>query len=584
MTEPTRPGRARVAVLLVLLALLAACGSPGANRPVIDGDGPSRLGARSDLTNDPPAGPEGIHEPRQLVRTYLLAAAGRAENRAARLREFLDGDEQRTWSPGRGETVVVRTELESPTNLGLDRYEVRATLTPVGILDGRGSLLPPHSTAPIHVVFKANLGGDQAHLTQVPPGILLDVDALTTYYSPHTVYFWTRDGDPVLVPDLRYLPKFLPAEQTIVDYLLAGPSSLLADVVKPALGPGVELIGRPAIVGGKLVINLPAKAAGNLDDLMAQLRWSLRPEYTGHIDLQILGNSTPVNNADTECAGGNPSTRRQEEPDRFAIVAGKIVAVPAGGAREPTGLPDVVHGPVNRNVVSAAISRDRQQAALVQHTATGNTLVLVRTSGTTQSPVPTSVRGSQLSRPVLVNGPAENGVLVTVDGALNFVSMNGRSTLLRVPGRSRITAVSAAPDGRRIALVADGQLYLTALTAVDGRTQVTGARRVETGVPDLVGVAWTREERLVVAAATAESTQLREVSVDGALRDDRMPHVGQVSQIVAYVDNPCDGDTRGPIMYQQDNLSFALFLDTPYSLVSAEGSSKLTAPFYLDYS
>ena len=47
-------------------------------------------------------------------------------------------------------------------------------------------------------------------LAKAPPvALLLDVEALQTYYTERTIYFWNNDGT-ALVPDLRYLPKEVP--------------------------------------------------------------------------------------------------------------------------------------------------------------------------------------------------------------------------------------------------------------------------------------------------------------------------------------------------------------------------------------
>lgn len=577
----------RVALLLLAAALLAACGVPGARRPVIDGDGPARLGSGSEVSTGTPVGPSGITDAEVLVKTYLQAAAGRADDRVKRLQAFFTPEHVQRWSPDGGDVQVVRPQVGPAIPLGAQQggqlFVVNVVLSTVGTLDEHGTIDPPATASSPHTAsFKILKRDDTFRISAGPDGVLLDADALTTYYTPHTLYFWSKN-EHVLVPDLRYLPKAVPPEQTIVEYLLAGPSRWLSPLVWEPL-PGSDLIGKPALNGGKLVLNFQAKATAQLADLMTQLRWSLRPNYTGPIDLQIVGNSANVDSTSTDYIAANPTTRRQEDPpDRYAVYGGRVVPVqPPGGGPTIPQLPDVLRTKDNQRVVSAAISRDKLDAALVVTAGGRHVLKICRLSKGTVSVTTTVVSGQDVGRPVFVDGPGGLGVFVTVDGVLWFVDVDGgQAGRVGPAGLGRYSAVSVAPDGQRVAMVIGGRAYVALLGAGGGRPQPEHPQLIDAGLTGLVGVAWTRETRLVVATA---ATVLEEVTVDGALIDTSLPTTQPVSQIVAYADNPFEGDSRGPIMYQQGSVSFAYFSSTVAAVTSTDGHGNLTAPFYLDYS
>src|SRR5262249_43525367 len=158
---------------------------------------------------------------------------------------------------------------------------------------------------------------------------LLSDEGLQELYTARPIYFYDQidNQSPMLVPDLRYLPKSIasakqPAE--IVRWLTAGPSSLVAPVVQPLPNLGVKETSYSE--DGRLVVNLSANAATLDADarhrLAVQLRWSVNPAAA--VELRIEG--TPANaNADDYASYNLAATNTDDgDPERFCVDTGRV--------------------------------------------------------------------------------------------------------------------------------------------------------------------------------------------------------------------------------------------------------------------
>jgi Lipoprotein LpqB beta-propeller domain len=105
-----------------------------------------------------------------------------------------------------------------------------------------------------------------------------------------------------------------------------------------------------------------------------------------------------------------------------------------------------------------------------------------------------------------------------------------------------ITAVSVAPDGHRVAVVARGKLYRTVLnTGGEGLTLDAPEELLPPTLTTVAAVAWSSETFLAVAGTRSDDRYtVLDVTVDGALPYDVLADIGEekVSYLTAYPSNP----------------------------------------------
>ncbi|GFJ84692.1 LpqB family beta-propeller domain-containing protein [Phytohabitans houttuyneae] len=153
-----------------------------------------------------------------------------------------------------------------------------------------------------------------------------------------------------------------------------------------------------------------------------------------------------------------------------------------------------------------------------------------------------------------------------------------------------ITDVSAAADGRRIAVVAKGRVYTLTLIRDEDKVAVETARLVPTTVRDVSAVDWSEETKLVVAGTGLDDKPaVWEVSIDGAVEKSQFSDTGgKLQHLVAYPDDPVSASVSSTVMYSRDGAAFDLAGDKPgieaSDVMGAEGEvdlSRVTAPFFL---
>ena len=503
------------------------------------------------------------------------------DDAAKRVRRYLSDDAAGEWQPGGGDLGLVRARLEPATEVPgqAGAFTVHARLEPVGVLNAVGAVDPPASAAPYDFAFQVvSIGGGRLRLAKVPPGLLFNVDELSTWYEPRMIYFWSDTGaQRVLVPDPRYMAKVIdvgkrPGE--VFNWLSQGPSGLLKPVVQ-AVPATIRLKDRliPPGPGQPLTINLSPEAAGpaaqqQLQDLATQVRWSLHPSTT---PVQVL-----VAEQRQDIDGSSPTYLRSNaaawpesiiEPDKFCVLDGRARAVNASSTAGSRLLGD---DDANRDVVSAAVTGfgDDAAAALVRAEPEGQRLWIASMSGTgdarSRSYRRTEVVGRALSRPAWV-ARGDRRVLLPVDGRLRTVSMDGtwRPVAMVPADLGLVSAVSVAPDGRRVALIAGGQVYV-ASARFDGDVLTVGEtyRRLGTGLTKALGVGWTREDRLLVGGSADRGSPMVQVSVDSTTHApvERANLASlNITQLVAYPDDPVRGGDRILAMFEANGQAYDVY-------------------------
>ncbi|MFI5492811.1 LpqB family beta-propeller domain-containing protein [Actinoplanes sp. NPDC051859] len=552
-----RAGALTAAVLAAVLAAAGGCGIPDNTEVKQIGTGPSIGFASDDDVPLPPRTRTDSLNQRDLVKNYLEAAVGDFNEAFKRVQEFLSPSAVTTFKPPNEIKVVhlVDTPLVEIATGDVD-LEVRT----IGKLMHNGSLItePDASVTRYKLEVRTITGKDGLFVTKAPPVLLLSDEALGNFYERRTIYFWNREHT-ALVPDIRYLPKQLPKEQEpqqIIKWLIEGPPSWLSEIVEP-LPEGTELIGNvPAVSNGKLQINLnpqsvvPPDDPDALDRLRRQLMWSLRANLSDNVLELRIGNQEPVDYGGNDYLSSNPSSQLASTPERFLIYNGQIHRRSLS-PNAPQPIP-VIPPEANRNVKAAALAHDplrRQYAALVTVEKDRQVLQVGAAAIDQRAKLHrVSLPGGSPGQPVwaISSDDAQTGAigLITVGGRLYSYSANGAAVRpVAWPGpQGWISAVAVAPDGRRVAMVVGGSLYLAALTADGNGPRISAYFRVQVpALQAMSAVDWGTETSLLVAGTLTGQNRVAivDTTIDGS-SGQAQPDIGTdaVTYLAAYPVSP----------------------------------------------
>lgn len=623
------PDRRQVLRAIVLggaaLAVPAACGLPSGGRPIVDGPAPPAGPGTSGNDVQAPV-PGDATDPGGLVKNFLGAVAGKLDvdtdfgKANERAKAFLTAKAQRTWPSG-SQVTVVRV-VSGPTSSAGEAGEtfVDVQLQSVGTL--RNGMVTPVSNGapapPVQVRFTVVLNDQQpgSYLideisAQAPnggtplSGMLLNSDGLNNdWYAPQLIYFWSTDsGRKGLVPDLRYVPRVGLSQESqrteIVNWVLGGPSDLLENAVANTLYAGITLVG-PSLVppdSNGLLINLSAAPQGlEAQQVMDQLRWSLRPFYEGPVRLQENSQNVKVDGASSRYLKSNladePYHRGDDTP--YCVVGGVVREV-----TNPDKLPQALTNTNrdNRNVRYAALSGTQPYAALVK---TDNWLYVGGVYRDNAQPVfiKSDLTGTAWTRPVFL--PSDDPVvMVAVDGRLYWVNLQGNRSEVPIADHP-VTAFAVAPDGHRMAMIAGGSAWVCSLRTDEQGISTGPPRCIVTGLTGLTGIAWSQLDRVLIAGRGSANYQLAEATVDGAIAETwSVAFSYKITQVVALPRLPSSTPGVARAMVQTDhNIAYSVSPShfEPIKLINPGGSPSptassghasggepvLTNPFYLD--
>ena len=560
--------RALVALPLVAALLAGGCGIPDSSEVQQVGPGPSTgASAGGDVTPIRHRREDSL-DPAVFVRYYLEAAAGDPNTALDRVKQFMSPTAAAAFKAPAELRVVhlVDTPLVEP---GSDEVTLRAQT--VGVLGPDGVLDPVSQvTATEYKLTVATISGQTGLFVTKPPSapvLLISDDALNQFYDRRKLYFWNRDRTG-LVPDQRYLPRDLPDEQEpneLVKWLLAGPSDLLKGAVE-ALPADTVLDGNvPAPSNDKLQINLSAQAVQPPGDqeaqdrLRRQLMWSLRPNLPSTLQLKV-GSQDPVEYDGTDYLTSNPAYSLSSSPERFLIYKGQVRRM----SRSPnsTEAVPVLRAEDNRDVRAAALAGagTRRFAALVVPVNGRQELRVGATAADEKADLARrGLPGGSTGQPVWAMTSTDPHIpaigLITVGGRLYSFSSDG-SSFARVDGATDgISAVAVAPDGRRVAVVARGRLFVAALSTSGDGVQMGITQPVLTPpLRQVTAVDWSSETWLTVAGARIDKNRVAifDMTIDGSRVLPRLDDIGteSVSYLTAYPVSPVSGsDSSDTVAY-----------------------------------
>ncbi|HEY8450911.1 MAG: hypothetical protein FWJ70_11860 [Micromonosporaceae bacterium] len=557
----TALSRVLACALAVVLAggLTTACGVPQWTDVVTEGSGPGAEPAGATVPRVP-EGPDDASDPEEFVRFFLQAAAADPGNAVEELRPFIHSSEQEDWRPN-PQVWVVRVEGDPVFTNVPNGERVELTVRPLGILsDG---VVEPRPDSQLReyrfqVVSETDVvneqvgaGVDRARYRMVDPPdeILLDQRALAErgYLRPTSIYVWDDDND-LLVPDLRWLPTAAsPAQaaQAKLEWLIDGPAPWLESM--SGLPGNLELQGNPVWREDRLdVAFTTSEEVGEemLRRIDAQVWWTLRDLLPDPATVGLT-----INGESREIGSSHSSARsiRYRVPASFVLLGDSLVPYVSDQPERPEVQP------ASGTLSAALTGRGREASLAMVHPAGDERWRL--SIATADGVVETALTARAMSRPVWLNHPPGSG-LVVADGRLyRFTAGDAAVQEVIVPGLpGGMTAVAAAPDGRRLALVADGELWVASLVRRPDGVGVNRPQRLPTSLTDVSGVAFIQENWVAIIGRDGSRTVLFEVTVDGAYEQE-LPNgdLGApqtVTNLVGYPGDPDKGNPRGFLMFE----------------------------------
>ena len=608
-------------------AVTGACGVPSTSDPIRLGNAPSQGPPEFPVRTPPSA--EEAKTSGDLVAYFLNAAAGgntiggdRPEalgQAKARLMEFFTEAGLRQWQPG-GKVLVVRAVPGPPQSMDNRELAIDVACVPLGYLDDWGDVSPVPYVA-FHVRFTVvsvgPVGSNRWRIDALqyspdaPLDLLLADTALREYYDPFNAYFWDPDVD-ALVPELRYMPAVIPSAKRpaeIVRWLKHGPSSWLSNILKP-LPQEIDLKDNQDNPHWdpdtrRLTVNLSSKAA-NLDEVQKnfaiQVWWMLQQGTVevSTVELSVEGKASGIKIDSNAALFANWAARIDDgsSVERFCIVDRKIREI---DGQQPPLLAPVGNPNPNTDVILAAVTGKKRYGALVRQEGARSRLWLGATTRggeqETASYAPTAVVGKVFSRPVWIERPKRRLVMIVVDGTLQTVT--APTVAVPTPDAAApvppvgvpvavpstlphpITAVSVAPDLRRIVLIAGGQVIVAPIVFSDTDTVAildNTFRTVYTPLGSQLAVGWGDMVSVVVGGApgpTSAEASLLTVPLSSAVQT-ASARTYVVDQLSSYPGNANPGSSDGLPLIMIESNGQALYVFANEKLQNIEMSTGST--------
>ncbi len=567
----------------LVLAVSAGCGIPNRTDVQIEQRGPAaETGWSSGRGSEPPSRTASGKDAEAFVRNFLAAAAGEPDRAYERVKQYIAVADRPRLQEKQGSEValsVVRLTDDPVIETGADSMKVTITVQQVGLLRANGMLVPPlatESTYEFRLISGGPAGQDDGgfYVADPPNVLLLSDEALRRYYQAESIYFWNSERT-ALVADQRYLSSAVPAERRVsevIRWLTAGPSEWLR-VGMSGLPDRTEMINNATGADGRWEVNLdmPGADENRLKQFGIQLAWSLQ-ELDGTLEIKILNQSRRVIDLGEYRSFLAPD-RVDNSALRFCVYEGAIHPLALAG--ESAGAVPVAAG-ANRNVVSAGLRRagdDEILAALVVAGEDGRQRLTVgRGRDQVEVFTPGADDHAAIGRPVWIRSvDGRSYGLVVADNKLYRFDDQAAMRQVQLGLSGRVSAVAAALDGHRIALIVGGALHVAAISWEGGVPTIGPARRLVTSLVNPTAVDWAGESRLVVAGSAGRPA-IYDVSVDGALETTLREDAGaEVTHLAAYPSTPL----AGSFMYEANGVAYR---SNPFERIQREQVQDVTPP------
>ncbi|WP_153506404.1 LpqB family beta-propeller domain-containing protein [Cumulibacter manganitolerans] len=462
----------RLLLALVALLLVTGCsGVPERSDPVVVGPPPSGADD-ADSAGIQPGGPDPGAPTDEIVRGFIKALTA-TDTSYAVAREFLVPEVRKSWSPSEDVTIIDPSVGATP---GAEEGTVRFNAKRLARVDEQGTY---HLDAgAIDYGFRLKQVKGQWRIVNPPGDLVIDSKSFQSLYKDASIYFADPSGTR-LVPDVRYFRTNLQQRANrLVQALIDGPISALADGVRNELSGGVKL--RSAVTYKPDLITVDLTGLGQKSEaqrriVSAQIMWTLND--LGATSARITNDGDPLQMTGV----GDIQTTNdwdQYDPGAYPFNAAAYY-IDGGGVVTETGAK--VPGPVGSGeyaISEAALSVDGTRIAAI---SAGAGQPVLRTGGINEILSVVDLPGTTtLTTPTW--GPSTDEFWVVRNGTeIVRVSSKGAPKSVGVSALADlgpIRRIALSRDGARLAVIAGvpggaGRLYVaTVQTTADAVTVI----------------------------------------------------------------------------------------------------------------
>jgi hypothetical protein len=491
----------RALVALVLVATLSGC----ATLPVA---GPVRIGPDLAQPSDDnsfyysPSSPVDGATATEILSGFLSAGTA-PQNDYAIAREFLAESIRATWNPNQELLIQRATPRITVTDNGTAFVEIEVAARIDA--DGRYESLPVGTTRVLEYAFTEEAG--QVRLSSAPDVTMVIRPVFDVVFRSYSIYFLDK-SKKTLVPELRWFPANPATGTKLVNALLAGPSSWLADSVVSAIPSGTVLSIDAVTVQREIaLVDLSARA------LVASL-----PDRS-LIKAQLVATLSQLPTITQVAVSIERSA--QDIPDSQVVVAGlqtaALMAVGEEGLQTLTGAnQDATNAGLSffgsREVSSLAVSKSAGKLAAVTQGG-------VAVTGLSNPGATTEVIDPRSSLVAMDYDPLQNLWLVSA----SQVSVNALAIQAPWLAGAEIVDFALSPEGSRVAVLVGGGSNQVLVAGVvrdeDGAPiRLSSPISIAAEVENPTKLAWFDSVTVAVLNSETETSNISLVSIGGTTR------------------------------------------------------------------
>jgi hypothetical protein len=491
----------RAWVALLLVAALSGC----ATLPV---SGPVRIGPDLAQPSDnnsfyySPSSPVDGASPTEILSGFLSAGTA-PQNDYAIAREFLSESIRATWNPNQELLIQRATPRITVTENGTAFVEVEVSARIDA--NGRYETLPTGTTRVLEYAFTQEAG--QFRLSSAPDITMVIRPVFDVVFKSYSVYFLDK-SKRTLVPELRWFPSNPATGTKLVNALLAGPSSWLADSLVSAIPIGTVLSIDSVTVQREIaVVDLSAAA------LVASI-----PDRS-LIKAQLVATLTQLPTITQVAVSIERSA--QDIPDSQVLLSGSqtatLMAVGADGLQALTG--------ANQDATNAGLSffGTREVSVLAVSKASdklaAGTENGVSVTGLSNPGAITELIDARSSLVTMDYDPYKNLWLVS----RSQLSVNSLPIQAPWLAGAEIVDFALSPEGSRVAVLIGGeanQVLVAGVVRDEGGTPVrlSSPISIATDIENPTKLAWFDAVTVAVLNSEPETGNISLVAIGGATR------------------------------------------------------------------
>lgn len=460
-------------------------------------------------------------EPDLLLREFFAASAN-PSGRYEAARRYLTGPMGEAWEPRENILILDTFELTSRPMTDQSKRSFAVEGRIVGSL-GPGGIFRPENQQYQATMELTQEDGGQWRISGLPNDVVVDRTELRNHYEPRNVYFYDST-DQALTPDRRWVYSAAATkEDSLLNLLVSGPSSVIAPAVTTAATDDVAYTG--STDGVYRFTGLADADEKTRARFAAQVVWTLAsagvpgPYPVTLNGVPMVGESQDLSTE--QFRELDPIKRIDGGPDLYTLRDGGVTSVDNVGEGEEPVVEPVESLNKLGSVSSVDIGDEGNYAVVINVSDNEQALV----AGAIDGPSKEVQRAGSFTRPTLEPGHtaawvvADGKSVIRADRSAATGEVAVSSVQLELPPNvdGEITFLRISDSGSRVAMIVDGHLIVGVVERRDNgqRAVVNTAKYTDAELDgSAVSVDWQPDGSLLVGTSANQRPVVR-VEQDG---------------------------------------------------------------------